>query len=375
MKNLPDLYAFLIHAARVKENPAQLLRLQEAASKISDWGELARLAELHSIAPLVYKHIQAAQIPIPDAVLQILKGRHLQHAHANRVRTQALVEILDAFQKAGIPLIVLKGMAMAHLVYPSPSLRPMSDIDLLVSKADAQAGQEIVKALGYRVPAVHDTPEDHHHLPALQDHREGVTLSIELHYNLTRALTPETSFDALYPRAQEFTLAGMPANALSHENLLAHTYHHFIDASVQPFRLIWLADMVSLVERYADQVDWENLPLPIYNALKVIASLTPFTGLPQKEPVKPMLPAKQRELALQGWPFSVIPSENQAEHTKNAAHAFCPSNWWVRLYFGMPPEKSVFAAKLFYPFHLFWGIFRVRGQAHILQRIEAYFNF
>ena len=47
-------------------------------------------------------------------------GRYLQrHAELGRV--------LAALGRAGTPVIVLKGMALAHTVYPDPSLRAMLD--------------------------------------------------------------------------------------------------------------------------------------------------------------------------------------------------------------------------------------------------------
>ena len=40
--------------------------------------------------------------------------------------------------QAGVPFLVLKGAALAHLVYGDPRLRPMRDVDLLIRKADGR---------------------------------------------------------------------------------------------------------------------------------------------------------------------------------------------------------------------------------------------
>ena len=376
MKNLPELYNLLTLCARAQGNSTHYDLLRESAEKLPSWEDIPRLAELHGIAPLVYKHLQAAEIDLPENTKNDLKAHYLRHNHANRVRTRALVEILQSFQSADIQVLVLKGMAIAHLVYPHPRLRPMSDIDLLVSKKDAQRGQDLLLELGFRVLASHDTPSDHHHLPAVQRRIDGVNVYIELHHNLTRALTPHTGFEALYPSALSFELEGIPASALSYENMLAHTYHHAMDASIQPFRLIWIADMISLVERYTEQIDWDMLPPKIYNALKVINSLIPIEGVPKRE--KGLLTASStlsRKITLsRGWPFSVIPSQNETEHLQNAPQAFHPSAWWLRLYFGLAPKQTLLWAQILYPLHLFWGILRIRGKAHIIQQIRAYFR-
>ena len=374
MKNLPELYNLLTLCARAQGNSAHYDRLREAAEQLSSWDDLPRLAELHGIAPLVYEHLKTAKINFPETAENDLKAHYLRHNHANQIRTRALVEILQSFQSADIQVLVLKGMAVAHLVYPNPRLRPMSDIDLLLSKKDTQQGQTLLLKLGYRIMESHDTPSDHHHLPAVQRRIDGVDIYIELHHNLTRALTPHTGFEALYPSALSFELEGIPASALSYENMLAHTYHHMIDASIQPFRLIWIADMISLVERYADEIDWEILPLKIYNALKVIDRLMPIEGVPKRE--KGLLTASStlsRKTTLsQSWPFSVIPSQSETEHLQNAPKAFRPSAWWLRLYFGLSPDEALSWKRILYPLHLFWGILRIRGQAHIAQQIKSY---
>ncbi len=376
MKNLPELYNLLTLCARAQGNPAHYDLLREAAEQLPSWKDIPRLAELHGIAPLVYEHLKKAEINIPETAENDLRAHYLRHNHANRIRTRALVEILQKFQTADIQILVLKGMAVSHLVYPNPRLRPMSDIDLLVSKKDSQRGQALLLELGFHLASGHETPDGHHHLPIVQRRVEGVNVGIELHHNLTRALTAHTRFEALYPSALSFEIEGVSAKALSYENMLAHTYHHAMDASIQPFRLIWIADMVSLVECYTEQMDWDTLPPKIYNALSVINCLLPIEGVPQRE--KGLLTASStlsRKTTLsQGWPFSVIPSQSEAEHLQNAPKALRPSAWWLRLYFGLSPDEPLLWKRILYPLHLFGGILRIRGQVHIAQQIKAYFR-
>ena len=76
----------------------------------------------------------------------------MQHAHANHVRAKVLAEILDAFQDAGIQTLVLKGAALAHLVYPHPGLRVMRDVDILVSKSEARRAQARLAEMGFDAP-------------------------------------------------------------------------------------------------------------------------------------------------------------------------------------------------------------------------------
>lgn len=380
MTDLAKFYDLLILCARSQGHLAFDDHLRQAADALPAWEPLPRLAEIHGLAPLVYTHLQAARIALPEAVERELRARTLQHTHANRVRSQALAEILAAFDDEGIDLLTLKGMAMAHLVYPRPGLRPMSDIDLLVSKTDADRGQALLLELGFR-PVVSAGPPSPHHLPIVQRRVDGVDIYLELHHNLDRRLLPETGFEALRPKARRITINDFPARTLSHEDLLTHTYHHMVGAPFQSFRLIWLADMISLVEGFGDEIDWERLPPRVYNALAAIHWLTPF-GLPlpftmslrthSERSVQAPRSEVWQSRQLRGWPFSVIPAQNEAEYRRNIPKACHPSAWWLRVYYGLSLDHWLIGVRARHCLHLFWWVLQFRSPAHIIRRIKEY---
>ncbi len=103
-----------------------------------DWQAILRKVERWGLAPLVYTNlrqvVQSGQVPKPVAE----RLRHLYHRDTIHgiARRELLRTTLLRFSEAGVPVIVLKGAALAALVYPSPALRPMRDIDLLVHRRD-----------------------------------------------------------------------------------------------------------------------------------------------------------------------------------------------------------------------------------------------
>src|SRR5690554_5448713 len=127
-------YRLLVTCAGVESGPERCRRVMQAAGRICDWTNVADLAEAHGLAPLLHLHLQAAGVRPPQPVRRQLQGLTLRHRRANQIHVQALAEILPAFATAGIPALVLKGAALAHLVYGRPGLRPMRDIDILVDK-------------------------------------------------------------------------------------------------------------------------------------------------------------------------------------------------------------------------------------------------
>ena len=101
-----------------------------------EWQEVATLASLHSVAPLLYYRLKQHTLAIPDDVAILFKDAYLNNI-ARNVRLYAeLTRILQCFQDANIPVVVLKGAHLAEVIYGNIGLRPMGDVDLLVQKDD-----------------------------------------------------------------------------------------------------------------------------------------------------------------------------------------------------------------------------------------------
>ena len=97
---------------------------QAAALDAQAWGTLPHRAEAHGIAPLLFTHLKAASAPVPTEAQRALRGLTLRHRLANRARMAVLRSILARFGTAGISVCVLKGAALAHLIYPTPGSAP-----------------------------------------------------------------------------------------------------------------------------------------------------------------------------------------------------------------------------------------------------------
>src|SRR5690606_11222431 len=88
---------------------------------------------------------QAGTVPDPAAGSahplvadpRIKRGRLLLAARHATLR-RAVVELLDAWRQAGIETLLVKGFYLAEFVYPDPSMRLYSDIDLALRSSDAE---------------------------------------------------------------------------------------------------------------------------------------------------------------------------------------------------------------------------------------------
>lgn len=102
------------------------------------WQQIGQHAHQEGVAPVLARALTATHCReyLPPALWAQLHGSYLATLAENRLRYAALVRLLaqlPATQLAApLPLILLKGSALALTVYPDVGLRRMSDLDLLV---------------------------------------------------------------------------------------------------------------------------------------------------------------------------------------------------------------------------------------------------
>jgi hypothetical protein len=143
------VYLLLAHCARAECNATHHRRIARAAGRLTVWGKALDQAKGHHMSPLLYTHLRAAGVSIPPGVKPELQSRSMHHLVANEVKMRVLRSIIAAFDRADIPALVLKGAALANLAYPHPSLRPMSDLDLLVPESQVRRAQDRLATLGF----------------------------------------------------------------------------------------------------------------------------------------------------------------------------------------------------------------------------------
>ncbi|MBN1218099.1 MAG: nucleotidyltransferase family protein [Anaerolineae bacterium] len=375
MTQSENTFSLLALCARAQGHPTQYQQLRQQAATLILWNSLPAQAESHGLAPLVYAHLQAAGVAMPADVQQQLQARAMQHSHANRVRAKALAEVLAAFQSAKIDALALKGAALAQLVYPQPGLRPMRDVDLLVSKLQTRQAQSLLVELGFNAPLPgDDLPAKH--LPNAQRETEGLPVSIELHHNLYTGGAPAAEFEALCQRAIPFTVEGVTAYTLGHEDMLEHIYQHLrVNLLLDSLRLIWVADLVSLAEGYAGEIDWQRVSPRLRHALALCHWLTPLSeALRQTAPLKLGRPPQgigaNVGLEFQGWPRYSLAARRHKGYAAILRDTFFPAEWWLRFYYGLPSAPS---PKFRIDPAWWWGRW-ARHPLHILGWVRHYFR-
>ena len=103
-----------------------------------DWDALAELAALHGVVGLVRRNLIAldARAAVPRQRWQQMQNAANQIAFDGVLQLRETDRMATVLNGVGIEPIVLKGHALAALLYGDPLLRPSADIDLLVARSD-----------------------------------------------------------------------------------------------------------------------------------------------------------------------------------------------------------------------------------------------
>lgn len=248
----------LIALSRVYFTEDNRRRAEDLCGRVTDWDLFADLAVRHGVAALVWRNICDLGLSghVSGTAGKALEGAMLKTIARVTYITAVAVEIAGSLEKAGIRVLMLKGLALEHSVYGSRGLRQMSDADLLVAPGDALRARDVIESLGFesrplKSSLYHSIILDlGNHLPEM--HRGGI--SVDLHHRLFGARATALTEKALNAPGS-VTAAGMTCNVLpprvSFLSLVAHLQKHDIKGE---FQLRLYCDIHLLLLNYGDEI-------------------------------------------------------------------------------------------------------------------------
>ena len=161
-----------------------------------DWARVIVIAEREKATPVMWRMIEssgAGGLAIPAEAAAHLRRSSMVHDF-RMLRLSARIEkTISMLHARGVPVLLLKGAALANSIYGSFTLRPMSDVDLLVRTSDVSQARDAIIESGWpetTEPMFHSLLHDQHHLPPFLD-TEPTGLRVELH---TMLLPPDQPF-------------------------------------------------------------------------------------------------------------------------------------------------------------------------------------
>lgn len=308
------------------------------------WDRLIGELDYHGltllVGPIVAMLARTAPGAVPDTSRRTFFALASRHRRLAAVREACVDRLLTAFAAAGITMILLKGAALAHRIYPSPELRPMVDIDILIDPAQAQAAVEVASELGYRFAARHSSrfAGRLHHIPAAEMTESGFRIFLEIHIdamNLDRR--ERLVLSNLAAKPLPFGRGTGPDGlALGHIDMLRHLAAHTFDWTHR-VRLIHLYDLWRYQAIFHDEIDWRQIEVRFPQVIVVLGLVSQFFRGARAGTMSEATPAG---LGLAMIPLADVVSSDMSLVGKMAA-VFNPPAWWLHGFYGVPPERSL----------------------------------
>jgi hypothetical protein len=233
--------------------------------------------DLTAIAPSVIEHALELGLGAVIAHLAGTAGRRPGPPYEERIRAaeltaralttaadDSLAHALAAARQAHCPVILLKGAATALRYYPSPHLRPMGDIDLLVPVERQAAFEDALRTFKFRQFPIDPwvNYDDHLHSAPFWDPERGVW--IEVHTSVfprdyRLAHNARFSQAGIAAHLTPIAVRDQTAYAMNHELQLIYTSARWSEMFDPRHGVYPILDAALLIRQHGDTLDWERI--------------------------------------------------------------------------------------------------------------------
>lgn len=172
-------------------------------------------------------------IEAPRELEPLFNARRLTAVHNLRLRHE-LGRAVETLRQSGIPALALKGVVLAYTAYPDPSLRPMSDLDLLVPTGTREKALHVLQKVGFGCSdSALELHRDHcwrlapeqEFAPPLQLGPYNVLLEVHSQLECSEPTLPIPA-EEFWSRSASVDLNGLKARTLCPEDFLFHLCLH-----------------------------------------------------------------------------------------------------------------------------------------------------
>lgn len=226
---------------------------------IEEWEDWLQCVQHNRVESQVYSSILQHQLKIPTWVMTVLFERNQKVRLQNRLRREKFVELLKALKEQQVPVILLKGNALAKEVYGDYDYKQMNDFDLLFQESSLKIVFQIYQDFKYvSLASLGKNPRNQeaysHHWPPYFN--ADLTLFLGTHWNL---INPFSSIkihpEDLWNRADTISYEGYPVLRLSKEDFIHHLCIH-----LSPYKV----GVKELADIYNALIHWTSFNWKIF---------------------------------------------------------------------------------------------------------------
>ena len=182
---------------------------------------------------------------LPDAARRRMSQRLRAAQAMEMVRHREISRIVEAFDSAGVHVLLLKGAALAYTVYPQPHLRPADDIDLFIRHEARAHAERSLAACGYervQEPDVELASSQRHYV---QRDAKGPIPWVDLHWRVAnpRVFGDAISFEDAWSASVPVLSIGRTARTLATPDALLLACVHRVAHHQDRPDLLWIWDI------------------------------------------------------------------------------------------------------------------------------------
>lgn len=255
----------------LKPSDVELLRAalwdgDDAIEAFQKWRTLFDFEGEHDQAQfrlLPLLHDNMVRLDLKDPVLPRLRGIKRYSWCQAQQRNRVARDTIQILNDANIPVLMTKGMALANEYYENIALRPMEDIDLVVTQEDVLKTINILDASGWshnrqalKSPSYRRTAYLAYHR-AINLEKENAT-GIDLHWRPFHESDQRALADAFWARSKAIDIDGAAVRVPSPTDQLFHTIIHGMRPNVFN-SMRWIADAAVVLRKADGQIDWATL--------------------------------------------------------------------------------------------------------------------
>jgi hypothetical protein len=262
LENEEDL---LLKLCRQSFNEADTAGITDLVKRVNDWKYFLHLSNIHGIEALAYHNFKLVEALsfIPQEVSGILRNSRLKNLVRNEFNLMITAEAARLLGKEGIPVVLLKGMALEQIVYGNKGIRQMSDVDILVPPDKCIRARQVLlnnefqslplKSIFHRL-ILRSTGK---HLPSLKKHGGMIEIHHDLFGDAGKGLT-----SMMFEKSREIMINGqkvlIPGVQILFLYLVRHLWLHEQNNESQ---LRLYTDLVVLADNFYSSIFEEDLPM------------------------------------------------------------------------------------------------------------------
>lgn len=284
----------------------------------------------------------------------------------NETLKQKQEEIAELLSSNAVPYMSLKGVDQIQELYGDLGMRPTSDIDILVNKADRQRCETLLAQLGFSVDATELSTHDRL--------KSQITLTskkilVDLHWDLVESERYKNTIRADINDLWEHTSAD---SGLSPEmKLLFLTFHisvpHFFS------RAYWLIDIALLLNKYGKSMDWDLVAsvskkwrigqalllslglcerlfgISVSQSKRKLPKMKPGTAYVLRYLSKAILTAEPQAIESKKYAFGLLIRDSAGDVLRVLLDAILPPSDWIKEKYNIRNKLLVVLYRIFHP--------------------------